>query len=203
MNKIVTLQNAAAANGSGTPLILAERMEEIGVEVSGTFEATVHFEGRVGSDWFPVTAVRAGRGGERSRSTIEAGSYTIDVAGMDSLRARVADYVSGSVTVRAAKPFSATRQTTEVVNVLASGSHSDKLSTLSAEKLAIYVGGLPASSTVEVFLLDETGARLGAAWQTITASGFFLYEVGWPDVEILVTNGSAAAANVTLSYAVR
>lgn len=97
---LVTLQNAAAANGDGTEGAVAGH-GTVAVQVSGTFSATVNFEGTVdGTNWLAVQGVNAGTGAVVSAATAP-GLFLIPVAGLDKFRARVSGYTSGSVTVTA------------------------------------------------------------------------------------------------------
>jgi hypothetical protein len=97
----VKMQDAAAATGNGTTLQLAGRSSAV-LQVSGTFAATVTWEGTVdGSNWVGValadlnSTTRA-----RALTATAAGLYLLDgVAGLLAVRARISAYTSGNVTV--------------------------------------------------------------------------------------------------------
>ncbi len=100
---VQTLQSAASATGNGTALNCAGR-KHIVVQLSGTFTATVTWEGSVdGSNWIAV-ALADLNSTTRARATTAtaAGLYLLDdVAGLQQFRARISAYTSGNVTAKA------------------------------------------------------------------------------------------------------
>ena len=99
-----TLQNAAAALGDGTPIDM-KGYDSLAVHVTGTFTATVTFEGTVDdSNWFAVGLKTAADGAAVTMATA-AGAFKLPIDGppLSQFRARVSAYTSGSVTVRSRK----------------------------------------------------------------------------------------------------
>lgn len=95
---LTTLQNAAAANGNGTALT-TEGFGGAAIQITGTFSATVNFEGTLnGTDYVAVEAVNL-NDGSKATSTAVAGLYLI-TAPVLSVRTPVSGYVSGAVTVK-------------------------------------------------------------------------------------------------------
>lgn len=98
--QVTTLQNAATATGNGVVLNTTPA-SAVSVQVSGTFSATITFEGSInGTDW---TALQATNANTDSRSTTATapGIYSVLLNGAVSFRARVSAYTSGAVTVKA------------------------------------------------------------------------------------------------------
>lgn len=91
-----TIQSAAAAVGNGTAMPTAQ-LAVGAFQVSGTFVATVIFEGTVdGTNYVALPACD----GTTSGSTVSAtGVWVCNVNGFGQVRARIASYSSGSVTV--------------------------------------------------------------------------------------------------------
>jgi hypothetical protein len=98
---LTTLQNAATANGNGTPMDVSG-YSSLSLVITGTFDATVYFEGTIdGANWIKLTSVPWNSGGFWADSWTEAGSFVTSVGSLSQVRARIADYVSGTVTVKA------------------------------------------------------------------------------------------------------
>ena len=92
------LQVAATATGNGTPLNVLGK-STVAFQLSGTFVATVTFEGTVDyHTWIAITARDVASGGTATTATT-TGIYVADCAGLLFVRARVSAYTSGSVTV--------------------------------------------------------------------------------------------------------
>ena len=92
------LQDAATANGPGTPARVAG-LSTVGLQVAGTFDATVDFECSIdGTTWrsWPMTPIG---GGSAVVNATAAGVWRASCAGLSLIRARVADFASGSITV--------------------------------------------------------------------------------------------------------
>jgi len=93
-----TFQSAATATGNGSAMNVAG-LGLVGVQLTGTFSATVTFEGTIdGSNWVSLLA-RLVTDGTTSATATAAGIYQVPAAGLAQVRARVSAYTSGSVTV--------------------------------------------------------------------------------------------------------
>lgn len=100
---VATLQAAAGADGNGTAFDV-RGAARVTVQVSGTFSATVNFEGTIDdTNWFAVGLKTAADGAAATTAT-GAGVWkrTSDLA-LSQMRARVSSYASGAVTVVALK----------------------------------------------------------------------------------------------------
>lgn len=99
---LTTLQNAATANGNGTAMDVGG-YTSVSFVVSGTYDATIFFEGSVdGIDWAQLSVLRWDSGGQWANSIDgETGTYVTMIGSLAQFRARVRDYASGSVTVKA------------------------------------------------------------------------------------------------------
>ena len=94
----IVLQDAAQASGNGTPANVAG-LGNCVVQVSGTFSARVNLEGTIDNvTWYQLapTVVETGAAGGGTTVPI---LWSCDTRGLALVRAPVADYVSGSVTV--------------------------------------------------------------------------------------------------------
>lgn len=102
-----TLQSAAVATGNGTPVDVAGAQGLV-VEVSGTFVATVTFEGTIDdSSWFVVNMLPLGATQTAVTTATAVGQWTPQHAtlALSQFRARVSAWTSGSVTVKARKDY--------------------------------------------------------------------------------------------------
>ena len=98
-----TLQAAAAALGNGTPINL-KGYRGLTLEVTGTFVATLTFEGTIDdASWFAVGLKTAADGAAVSTATAP-GAFKLpaDVT-LSQLRARVSAFTSGAVTAKSRK----------------------------------------------------------------------------------------------------
>jgi hypothetical protein len=98
-----TLQSAVSATGNGETFYVYDKgrgsMETLIAQVSGTFTATVTFEGTIdGSTWFAVGGETIATGVIASTATA-AGAFRFNVKGLLGFRARVAWTSGTSVTV--------------------------------------------------------------------------------------------------------
>jgi len=92
------LQDAAAATGNGVELDVAG-CPTASLQVSGTFSATVTFEGTVdGANWIAIQMTNL-NAGTASTTATAAGLFAGNVAGLLKIRARISAYTSGNVTV--------------------------------------------------------------------------------------------------------
>lgn len=94
-----TLQNAAAATGTGTPLTVSG-FASVGVQVVLT-DAEVTFEATIdGTNWAAVLCSLS-TDGSTAIAANATGLYQCPVAGFNQFRARVSTFGSGTVTVKA------------------------------------------------------------------------------------------------------
>ena len=94
------LQAAATANGNGTNLDMSSGQVAT-FQVSGTFSATVNYEGSLdNTNWSPLTCYSLDFTSAMTSSTA-ATFVRCNASGIASVRARISNYVSGSVTVLA------------------------------------------------------------------------------------------------------
>lgn len=100
---VQTLQAGALAIGDGTPLPVAGYRNVV-FQVTGSFTATVTFEGTLdGSTWVAV-AVADLNSTTRARATTATAAGLLmldDVAGLQAVRARVSAWTANAVTVKA------------------------------------------------------------------------------------------------------
>ena len=101
---VKVLQNAATANGDGA-LYPLTGCEHIVICISGTFNASIHFEATIdGTVWHEVAArdLTTTNANDKAKTITAAGLFAIEhLGGTTSFRARVSGYSSGAVTVRA------------------------------------------------------------------------------------------------------
>lgn len=106
LSSVVTMQNAATAAGAGTALSTNGQGVAL-LAVSGTFVATITFEGQ-GPDgnWYVINALQRGTGSIATTATAP-GLFEINTRGLSAVRANITSYTSGSVTVKGqAQPLS-------------------------------------------------------------------------------------------------
>lgn len=99
------LQSAAAATGNGAALDISQPgkggFSTVVFQLTGTFTATVTFEGTVdGTNWGAIQVVPTATGTAATTAT-GTGLFRADVRGLAKVRARVSAYTSGNVTVEA------------------------------------------------------------------------------------------------------
>jgi len=93
----LALQSAAAATGNGTAMDVSG-YSALAVQVTGTFVATITFEGTVdGSTWVAIQGINYNDGHLASTATA-AGLFYIPIAGLELFRARVTWTSGTSVT---------------------------------------------------------------------------------------------------------
>lgn len=162
-----TMQNAATATGNGTLLTVTGYGTAL-VYVTGTFVATITFEGTAdGTNFHAINATQVGASTIATTATT-TGLYRLSVAGLTSIRARISAYTSGSVT--------ATGRTTnapyasKVINSAQSGTWTvqpGNTANTTAWLVKEQRPATPAQSTVaasasSVQLLASTVGRFGA-----------------------------------------
>jgi hypothetical protein len=95
--KSKTLQSAASATGNGSVFDVSG-MDNIAIQVSGTFTATVNFEGsNDNATWAAVPFFNSS--GSNASSASAAGMFVTNLTGYQLLRARVTWTSGTSVTV--------------------------------------------------------------------------------------------------------
>ena len=98
----VKLQNAATANGNGTPLLMGSYGHVI-LQISGTFNASIHFEITVDNGtWYEIAAtdLTSASANTKVKTINSPGIFACElVGGATYFRARISGYSSGSVTI--------------------------------------------------------------------------------------------------------
>lgn len=95
---IGTLQDAAGAQGNGTPLDVSG-MSTLACQVAGITNATITWECSIdGTNWLGVLAAPTTTG-TGALTTTANGIFRIDVRGLRLVRARISAWVSGTITV--------------------------------------------------------------------------------------------------------
>jgi hypothetical protein len=93
-----TFHSGTTGDGDGTPMDVGG-LSHVGIQVSGMGSAIVYFEANVtGSTYYSVRAEDMDDGSIVNR-TNQNGLFVVSVKGLDSLRCRIASYVSGSINV--------------------------------------------------------------------------------------------------------
>lgn len=93
------LHSAATGDANGKS-IECESFSVMSVQITGTFTATVYFEGTLGSTWVSLEAINVASGAKATSATA-AGVYRMGIGGLKYARARL-DWTSGtSITVLA------------------------------------------------------------------------------------------------------
>ena len=97
-HRVFRLQESAAATGDGTSANVIG-FNTVGFQVTGTFTATITFEGSVdGSNWVALESTKQDDDSRVTTATAPGIFYTT-VAHLPSVRARISAYTDGSVTV--------------------------------------------------------------------------------------------------------
>lgn len=95
----VKLQSAAGADGNGSAITVKGYLS-VTLQVTGSFTATVNFEGTAdGSTWVALKCVNVATD-SRVTTVTAAGLVQCNVQGLSSLRARISSWSLGSVTVQ-------------------------------------------------------------------------------------------------------
>lgn len=98
-----TMQNAVAATGNGTAINLKGFRAQT-IEVTGTFVATVTFEGTIDdTSFFAVALTPVTQGVPVSTATAPAAFKLPRDVALSQIRARVSAFTSGTVTVKSRK----------------------------------------------------------------------------------------------------
>lgn len=156
-----TLQSAVSATGNGTALN-TDGMSTATFTITGTFSATVTFEGTEDGTNYSSIPARAYSGGTASTTTTTTGTYVASVSGLSSVRARVTWTSGTSITVTAhATPLNF------VAPALSTGSATSTVGS-AVPASASYEGGnaitsLPAAATAGNLTgasMDKYGRRV-------------------------------------------
>ena len=94
----ILLQNAAAANGNGQ-VLTTTGFHAVTLQVTGTFSATVNFEGAADATNYVAIRCTNINSDARVTSVTAAAIVQCNTQGLSRVRARISSYVSGSVTV--------------------------------------------------------------------------------------------------------
>lgn len=95
------LQSAATSAGNGNEVMLNGKYGAITLQISGTFSATITFEGSIdGINYIPVRGINKNTGAGIS-TVAETGIFQFSVTGLNKFRARISAYTLGSITIEA------------------------------------------------------------------------------------------------------
>lgn len=163
-----TLQSAAEADGNGTVFDLNGKYASLGLQISGTFVATVNFEGSVdGINHKAIQGVNK-ETGALAKTATATGIFVFPVTGLLKFRARISGRGSGSVTVKGVAVAIPER---EVLNIGAEADTAVTNPASSGSVIAILKGisaNLLQTSELDcVFFLNKTVAAGGnetSAW---------------------------------------
>jgi hypothetical protein len=150
------LQNAAAANGNGTPLSLLGMSSIIFTVTMTGFTGTVNFEvTEDGTNYDPLQVTQEGTNlittSVSGSTTTSVHLYEGSIAGLQNARARVSNYSAGTVTVTAhAIPI------TDAPRVLNAVLTAGQRATYSAAK----VGLQPAASATDIFTISGAAGKV-------------------------------------------
>lgn len=98
-SELTTMQDGATGTGNGTSLSVTG-FGGAAIQLSGTFVATVTFEGTAnGSDWVSLPAQNVATGAVATTAS-SAGVYVVSTLGLSDVRARISAYTSGNVTAK-------------------------------------------------------------------------------------------------------
>lgn len=177
------LQSAAAATGNGTSLQVSG-MGAVIFTVSGTFAATITFEGTEdGTNWTSLKTFLLGTD-TLATTTTTTGTFEAACAGLQLVRARVSSYSSGSVTVTAnATVAPANPRTMDIASVGGTAVLADSGS--NAMRVSLQAQGTPVTGSAAVAANNSNSAALPAVTsKTNYITGF----------SVTTTGGTGAAA---------
>jgi hypothetical protein len=187
-----TLQNAAAANGNGTPLSLLGMSSIIYTVTQTGFTGTVNFEcTEDNTNWDPLQVTQEGTNtiltAITGATTTATHLYEGSVAGLQSVRARVSGFSAGTVTVTAhAIPIT---DAPRVMNVNAVAPYPATATPITA------ASGNVAAATAAATLAAVAGKTTYITGFAVTGSGA---TAGLP-VSVTVTN--TITGTLTYTYA--
>lgn len=159
---------ATDAGGSSATLLLAQGSQGALAIISGTWVATLQFEGKgAGGSWFAVPAVAiATTGGALASSTTANGNFLIAAVGAIELRVRCSAYTSGTAVVELSNaPVGGF--TLPVINA-ATGANAQQVQGPGASAAALVgnpvrIGGSDGTNTQDLKTASATGAAFGTA----------------------------------------
>jgi hypothetical protein len=94
----VVLQNAAVADGNGTSIDVTG-MGTVAAQITGLGSATIHWEATVNrTDWVAISATNITSAVPGATATAN-GVYSLSASGASLVRARISDWLSGTITV--------------------------------------------------------------------------------------------------------
>lgn len=127
LSSSVIMQNAANANGNGIVLPTAGygiAVLSIAFSMSPAWSGTVNFEAQgPDNNWYPINGrMRGGSSTPSTTITSGTGLYSLNVRGVQAIRARVSGYSAGSVTITGQAQALPSSDADEVANVSLTGS---------------------------------------------------------------------------------
>ena len=154
---VTTHHNGAGANANGNTADV-EGYGSASIQISGTFEGTISFEGSVdGVNYVPIRALDGA--GTPVTSATAAGIFKADCAGLKYLRCPLSGYASGSVTVKSRAVLMA-RPTAQTVQL--SGSLLERYGATVAERPA--ANSVPVGTVYMAVQAQELWQSDGAQW---------------------------------------
>ena len=169
------VQNAATANGSGLVVTVYGTFLVATYSISGTFNATVNFEGTGADGTYQSLGCIPITGGSAVSTTTTTGAWRCNIVNLLQIRARVSGYVSGSVTV--------SLQASDFGNVLV-GPPVDSAS---------------AGLQVVPVASDPVGPATGALWLSTTTPKTLKYFEGTATRSLVDLSLSQTLSNKTFS----
>ena len=97
LSKSLTSATCTSNASTGCVVLQVPREGSIGLQLAGTFSATVEFEGSIDGTTFVSMVLAPSTGGAGATSATSAGVWTGSAGGLRFIRARVSAYTSGSV----------------------------------------------------------------------------------------------------------
>lgn len=171
-----TLQNAVSATGNGSTLSV-DGMATVVATVSGTFTATITFEGTEdGSTWQSILASRYAATTIASTTT-SAGVFEVPVSGLVSFRARVTWTSGTSVTVTAhAVPNSSSPRAINA-NIVANTATNQSTNVAQINAVTVSTGnGVSGTGVQRVTIASDSTGVVGSSTATgsaIPANAFY------------------------------
>ena len=171
-------------------------------QVSGTFSATLQFEGTAdGTNWVAVMAVNLADGSSAT-STAAAGQFSLNNSGLTAVRVRASAYASGTATVTAVRGWSLARWLTPFFRSLTV--QRDGLATTSTDGIAVQ--NTTAATLAVPVQLSPRIRQSGTGWDadnTVTRTVSFFTEalpVSGNTVTATWKLGFVAADGTTVTY---
>jgi len=154
---VTTHHNGAGANANGNAADV-EGYGSASIQISGTFEGTISFEGSVdGVNYVPIRALDGA--GTPVTSATAAGIFKADCAGLKYLRCPLSGYASGSVTVKSRAVLMA-RPTAQTVQL--SGSLLERYGATEAQRPA--ANSVPIGTVYMAVQTQQMWQSDGSQW---------------------------------------